>query len=381
MRAVLFGTFNAQHAANVLLVEELRAAGVEVRVCHAPLWEETRDKQASYFAPVRLVGLGLRWVWLMARLALRFRYAAAGAEVIVVGFNGQLDVLVARLLAGGRRVVFAPLVTVSETLVEDRAVYAAGSGMARILRGLDRLTLAAADIVVSDTAAHAEWMARELDVPRERITVHLLGAEEVFRPAAQADQAASLQPGPRLRVFGYASYLPLHGMDVIARAARALAPEEGIAFVLVGDGPERARVAPLLEGLPHVSAQHWLPQDEIVSGLHESDLVLGIFGHSAKAAMVIPNKVWQAAAAGCAIVTSDTPAIREVFEPGVSILTCEPEPDALAERLRAAAKDRGGLGPIGAAARDAAARKGALCVRAARWRNTLGMATAGQESA
>lgn len=381
MRAVLFGTFNARHAANILLAEELRAAGVEVRVCHEPLWEETRDKPDSYFAPLRLLGLGLRWLVLMWRLALRFRYAAAGAEVVVVGFNGQLDVLVARLLAGGRRVVFAPLVTVYETLVEDRQVYPPHAVAARLLRSLDRLSLAAADTVVIDTEAHARWLEEELSVPRERIAVHLLGAERAFRPAGAPGQPPSLQPGPRLRVFAYASYLPLHGMDVIAEAARLLGPEEGIAFVLVGDGPERARIAPLLAELPHVEEHGWLPQEELVTGLRSSDLVLGIFGRSAKAAMVIPNKVWQAAGAGCAILTADTPAIREVFVPDVSILACRPDAEALAAALRKAADERASLPAIGQAARVAADVHAALPVRAARWRVTLGMNAADRASA
>src|SRR5690606_4177527 len=50
--ALLFGTYNSRHAANSLLASDLRAAGFEVRECHEPLWEATRDKDAPYFAPL-----------------------------------------------------------------------------------------------------------------------------------------------------------------------------------------------------------------------------------------------------------------------------------------------------------------------------------------
>jgi len=357
---VLFGTFNSRHASNILLAEELRASGAELRICHEPLWEETRDKQNSYFAISGLLLLGLRWILAAFRLALRFRYAAAGAEVIVVGFNGQLDVLLARLLAGGRQIVFAPLVTVSETLVEDRGVYAPNSLPARMFQELDRWTLMAADIVVIDTQAHADYLVAELGVPADRIRVHYLGAESAFAPeATPTSRPLEWQPGPRLRVLAYASYLPLHGMDVVAAAAAALRPEEGIAFLIVGSGPERE-----------------LPQEELVGQLRVSDVALGIFGSSAKAHMVIPNKIYQAAQTGCPVVTLDTPAIREIFVPGESLMTITSSSEALVATLRDLAEDPA----VGRQmARSAAAQvlvSAGPQVRAQRWRQTLGFGSA-----
>ena len=45
----------------------------------------------------------------------------------------------------------------------------------------------------------------------------------------------------------------------------------------------------------------------------DHDVCLGIFGTGAKAPRVVPNKVFQGAAAGCAIVTSDTAPQRRVL--------------------------------------------------------------------
>jgi glycosyltransferase involved in cell wall biosynthesis len=373
VRAVLFGTFNSRHAANILLAEELRASGAEVRVCHEPLWEKTRDKQDSYFALSALLALGFHWVMAACRLALRFRYAAAGAEVIVVGFNGQLDVLLARLLAGGRRIVFVPLVTISETLVEDRKVYPPGSVLARLFQELDRWTLMAADLVVMDTRAHAEYLVAELGVPADKIRVHYLGAEVGFAPeATPTSRPLEWQPGPRLRVLAYSSYLPLHGMEVVAAAAAELRPEEGIAFLIVGAGPERGRLEAQFNSLPHVTLEDWMPQEELVRQLWVSDVSLGIFGTSAKAQMVIPNKVYQAAQAGCPVVSLDTPAIREIFVPGESLITVTASGIALAASLRSLAEDLTVGRRIADAAKAAVSRAAGPGVRAARWRETLG---------
>lgn len=372
MIAVLFGTFNAKHAANALLADDLRRAGLEVRSCHEPLWEETRDKHASYFSPGSLSRLAGRWLRAMARLVRRFGAAAAGADVVVTGFNGQLDVLLARRLAAGRTVLFAPLVTITETLVDDRAQYAEGSALARVFAAIDRMSLRAADVILADTRAHADYLSRRLGVPADRIVVQYLGAEQLFaRP--DASTSGPSVPSRGLRVLGYGSYLPLHGYDVVAEAARLLGAEGGIEFELIGSGPERARVDATVRDLPHVRCRDWIPYDELPASIARADVVLGIFGSSVKAQMVVPNKVYQAAQVGRAIVTADTPAIREVFEPGESIVTVVPTAAALAESLRELARDGARRAALGAAARAAVARAASPEVRASRLAAALGV--------
>src|SRR5262245_1075796 len=139
IRAVLFGTYTAAHPANRLLLAALEAAGVTVDVCHEPLWERTRDKTASFFGGRSLVRLGLAYLRTAARLRTRFR-ALPAPDLVCTGFNGQLDVPLVRLLVGrGTRLVFAPLVTLTETLVDDRRVYRRDGIAARAAQALDRL--------------------------------------------------------------------------------------------------------------------------------------------------------------------------------------------------------------------------------------------------
>jgi len=372
--ALLFGTYNSSHAANALLAADLRAAGVEVRACHEPLWEETRDKNAPYFAPRGLARLAARYVAIARRLARRFSAAARDADLVVVGFNGQLDVLLARMLDRRRRILFAPLVTVSETLVDDRETYSAGSPAGRLLRALDRLTLAAADLVVIDTAAHRDYLVERFGIARGRILVQYLGAEAPFAAAAahrDAGQGGDAAPG--LRVLCYSQYLPLHGSETIALAARLIPHDAGITFELVGTGPERARSDAFVARLPHVRTLDWVPYDELPARIARADVVLGIFGRTDKARMVIPNKVYQAAAVGSAIVTADTPAIREVFVPGESVYAIEPTPRALADALLALARDPQLRARLARGAREAVLRVAAADVRAARLRDALSM--------
>lgn len=377
MIALLFGTYNSRHAANALLAGDLRAAGVTVRECHEPLWEETRDKSAPYFAPAGLARLALRYVAAARRLVRRLPADTASAALLVVGFNGQLDVLLARFADRRRPILFAPLVTVTETLVDDRETYGEGSIAAHLLAALDRATLRAADLVLIDTAAHRDYLVERLGVARDKVVVQYLGAEDVFaeegarREANEVAADGAPAASGTLRVLGYSQYLPLHGNETIALAARLIPPDAGIALELVGTGPERARSDAFVRKLPHVRTVDWVPYEDLPTRIAAADVVLGVFGTSVKARMVIPNKIWQAAAVGSAIVTADTPAIREAFVPDESICVVEPTPRALADVLLALARDPERRARLARGARAAFLRMASAEVRAARLRDAL----------
>jgi glycosyltransferase involved in cell wall biosynthesis len=289
----------------------------------------------------------------------------------VTGFNGQLDVLVARLLAGRRRVLFAPLVTITETLIDDRQRYGEASLPGRFVRWLDRASFRAADVALVDTKAHQEYVVQRLGVAPERIAVQYLGAPSLFS-GPLAPETPRRRPGTRLKVINYSTFLPLHGMRVIAEAARLISPSEGIELELIGSGPEWASCESLVGRLPHVSLIEWVPYADLPERIAAADVALGIFGSTAKARFVIPNKVFQAAELGRAVITADTPAIREVFVSGDSILAIEPEPGALAGALRSLASDSELRRRLGEQGRRAVEQAAGAEVRARRLRELLG---------
>ena len=344
-RACLFGTYAREHSATRLLRGTLEAAGYEVVECHVPLWERTRDKLAGFFRPVSLATRGAEYLRALPRLMARWRVVGRDARIVVVGFNGQLDLLIARRLIDRRiPTVFAPLVTVSETVIEDRGVYRSGGVAARLAHWLDRATLAAADLVIADTDAHRRYMAETFGIASARIGTLYLGAEPAFYRSPPAAGGAARS------VLFYGQYMPLHGLDAVVEAARRLAGR--LAITLVGTGPERPAVEAAARGIPNLRFVDWVPYDELPSWIGAADLCLGIFGTSAKAARMIPNKVYQCAAGGRAIVTGDTPALREVFAHGEQVWLVPPgDGSALAEALAALAADGERRRALGAGAR------------------------------
>ncbi|HEV7732188.1 MAG TPA: glycosyltransferase [Candidatus Binatia bacterium] len=344
MTACLFGTYDRAHSANRLLRQALVQAGFTVEELHEPLWEETREKDARYFGPVSLARLGARHAAAARRLTRRWRQRSGPPPIVVTGFGGQLDVLLAARVCRPRAaLVFAPLVSLSETLVEDRRVFPAGGMRARALARLDRATFTAADLVLADTAAHADYFV-ELGAAPDRVAPWHFGVEPEFAAVPPARVV------PR-RVLFYGRCLPLHGLDTIVAAAARLG--ERAEFVLIGGGPERARMQALATRLAApITWRDDIPLAALPGELAAAAVVLGVFGAGRKAAMVVPNKVYQAGAAGRPLVTRDGPGLREVLVPGEHCVACPPgDPAALAEAVRGLLDEPARAARIGAAAR------------------------------
>jgi len=331
MRACFFGTYNSRHPSNRLLIRDLEAAGVKVHECHRPLWERTRDKTARFFGAPSLARHLPRYLRLAASLISEVKRAGP-FDLFLAGFNGQLDVLVLRALARGRTpIVFAPLMSITETLVEDRGLFAARSVRGRLARLLDRLTLEAADVVVADTMAHKEYFAQVLGFDRRKIAVHYLGADEIFfSPAGSACGGGQVKV-----VLFYGQYVPLHGAHVIVEAAARMARRSDVCFHFIGTGPKRPEVEDRARALgARIAFEDWVEFCELPARIARASLCLGAFGEGRKADMVIPTKVYQAAAAGKAVVTGNAAAVREVFTGGKEIVLCRPgDPVDLARAL------------------------------------------------
>ncbi|MPV39052.1 glycosyltransferase, partial [Georgenia subflava] len=170
-------------------------------------------------------------------------------------------------------------------------------------------------------------------------------ADAAARPADAArrtDATARTADAP-LSVIFFGLFTPLQGTPVIGEAIRILhrrgAP---VRFTLVGSGQDAETVHELVDGLDTVSWTDWVRGAELPALVAEHDVSLGIFATTPKALRVIPNKVYQGAAAGTAVVTSDTAPQRRVLHEA-AILVPPGDPVALADALERLADDGGRL--------------------------------------
>jgi glycosyltransferase involved in cell wall biosynthesis len=329
----------------------LRRAGVEVVERHEPVWDRQEHKfQAGPASAMRLVA---------AEVRLRRRIESdsdSHVHAVLVGYPGHLDLGAARRAAGDRPVVFNPLVSLADTLVSDRGRFRPGSVAARALAAIDRRAFRAADLVVADTAAQAEFF---LALGARKVETCFVGAEErVFRPG--------WSPPATFTALFVGKLIPLHGLETVLAAAR-LAPE--LRVRIVGSG----QLDRLLDDRPpNVEHVPWVAYEQLPRELHGASCALGIFGTSPKAARVIPNKAYQAVACGTPLVTADTPAAHELLRDGESAFLVPPgDPEALTAALRRLATDPDlavALSEGGLAAYRAKASEDVL---GARWRDLI----------
>jgi glycosyltransferase involved in cell wall biosynthesis len=323
----------------------LRRAGVDVVEEHVSVWEGNRHAWRA--GPLRALRLAAAELQLLARRPPAF-------DALIVGYPGHFDLPAARRAAGTRPVVFNPLVSLADTFVSDRKRFRAGSPIARALEEVDRRAFRTADAVVADTAAQARFFSELAGL--DDVPVCYVGAEErLFRPGWQrSDRFVALFVG---------KLIPLHGIETILGAARE-APE--LEFRVVGSG----QLEQLLDSRPsNVEHVPWVEYEELPGEIQRAGCVLGIFGTSAKAARVIPNKAFQALACAAPLITADTPAARELLTNGESaLLVPAGDSQALAEAIRKLAADAGLAERLARNGRAAYERAASEQVLGLRWR-------------
>ncbi len=348
MKALYFGTYDRASPRNTQVVSCLRGAGVEVAELHREVWERHNWS----------LGLGQLARVLRAERDLA-REAENEADVVLVGYPGHFDMPAAKRVARGRPIVFNPLVSLHDTLVGDRARFRRCSPAAAVLRTVDTAAFRAADLVVADTEAHAAFFREAFRLAPGRVEVVLVGADEpLFRPGWHP-------PEPFRAVF-VGKLLPLHGLETILAAAR-LVPE--VPFTVVGEG----QLGKLLAGRPtNVEHLGWLPYEELPETYRTAGCALGIFGTGSKAARVIPNKVFQALACACPVVTADTPGAQELLTHEADALLVPPgDPEALAGAVHRLATDEPLRQRLGEAGRWTYETRASEEILGQRWRSLL----------
>jgi glycosyltransferase involved in cell wall biosynthesis len=333
MRVLLFGTYDtATHPRVATIAEGLQANGIEVAECNAPLGLDTAARvdmlARPWRAPALAARLARRWLTL-ARAARRM----PAPDAVLVGYLGHFDVHLARLLFRRIPVVLDHLVGASAT-GRDRRL---DGGPRQVLLGLiDAAALRAADIIVVDTDEH---LAALPERARGRAVVIPVGAPSGWYEAARPGEREDAT-GP-LRVVFYGLYTPLQGTPVIGAALGRIAGA-AIEVTMIGSGQDAAEAQAAAAANHAVRWLDWVPAGDLPALVARHHVCLGIFGNGDKARRVVPNKVFQGAAAGCAIVTSDTAPQRRALG-AAAVLVPPADPEALAAALLRLAGDRAEL--------------------------------------
>jgi glycosyltransferase involved in cell wall biosynthesis len=350
MRILFFGTYDVTaHPRVGVLAEGLRAHGHEVIECNAPLGLDTADRVAILAQPWRLPVLVGRLASCWLRLARGSR--GPRPDAVVVGYMGHFDVRLARLLFRRTPIVLDHLIGASDT-AKDRNL--SGGGLKpKLLGAIDAGALKSADIIVVDTDEH---LAALPDGHRGRGVVVPVGAPDDWFAAApdetvEHENAAAAASAEPLRVAFFGLYTPLQGAPVIGAALAKLGGAP-VRATMIGRGQEFEATRAAAEGGCPTEWIEWVDSTELPALIAGHDVCLGIFGTGPKALRVVPNKVFQGAAAGCAVVTSDTAPQRRALGDG-AIYVPPGDAAALADAITRLAGDRTELAAARRRAREA----------------------------
>jgi glycosyltransferase involved in cell wall biosynthesis len=359
MRTIIFGTYDtAMHPRIATIAEGLAASGFDVTECNIPLGLSTADRVDMLAKPWKAGGL-------VARLASRWFGLATKArrlgrpDAVVVGYLGHFDVHLARLLyrRGQVPLVLDHLISAANT-AKDRRLD--GGMKTNVLRLIDAAALRAADIVVVDTEEHLEivpekYRSKAVVVPVGAPTPWHAAARELPAGTAPSVTASSTTGSEPLKVIFYGLYTPLQGTPVIGEALGRIAGAP-VEVTMIGRGQDEAETKRAAAANQSVRWLDWVPAAELPALVASHDVCLGIFGTGDKALRVVPNKVFQGAAAGCAVITSDTAPQRRVLD-DAAVLVPPGDPAALADALLRLASDREALLKLRHAARQLAAER------------------------
>jgi glycosyltransferase involved in cell wall biosynthesis len=321
MRVCYFGTYRSHYSRNQIMIAGLRRNNVEVIECHVLLWRGIEDRVEA------ASGRWLRPSFLLRVIRTYYKLLKAymkigDYDVMVLGYPGQLDVYLARLLTWIRRKPLVLDVFMSIYLIAaERGLTNKHPLTGRLIYGAEKLACLLPDLLILDTMEYVCWFQETYGLNPDRFRLVPTGADDrVFRPVdveEQEDEAFT--------VIYYGTFIPNHGVDYIMEAARMLKDEPDVHFELVGEGPAKAPAMALAQeyGLDNVTFVGWVDKEELPYRVARADVCLGAFGQTPQSLMTIQNKIYEGMAVGKPVVTGDSPAVRDALTDGEHLLVSQ----------------------------------------------------------
>jgi glycosyltransferase involved in cell wall biosynthesis len=257
-------------------------------------------------------------------------------DLIVVGFLGQPLVPFIRFFTR-KPILLDAFISLYDTLCFDRKVCSPESVMGRFVFWLDKISCQLANHIIVDTHAQKLYFRDKFGIPEDKISVLWVGCDdEVFAPDITKTRTG--EASSNSLVLFYGSYLPLHGVDVIVRAAKILEPLSNIHFRIIGEGMQKKQISNLARdlGVRNIEFISSVKYETLPDEIGRAKICLGgHFGGNEKAARVIPAKVFQCIAMGKATIVGDNLANAEFLTHGKDAYYCKMnDPEALANAIQ-----------------------------------------------
>jgi glycosyltransferase involved in cell wall biosynthesis len=257
-------------------------------------------------------------------------------DVYIIGFRGHEIYWLLRIFALKKKFIFDEMMSPYHALVNERKNIKKFQIIWEIVRVIERSILLNAEYILTDTHLHKKFLTKTFDVNKDKIVVLPVGTNEVlFNP----DNTEAKDFGTDFTVFFYGTFIPLHGVDVILKAAKLL-EDYRIKFVIVGGKGKKKTLKNFyqlkntlqLENLTHYK---WVDYKELPKFIKGVDLCLGgPFGGTAQARRVISGKTYQFLCMGKPTVIGEIDEDVGFKHRENCILVKQDSPSALSEEIK-----------------------------------------------
>lgn len=272
------------------MIQCLRENGVEVIECNTP---QNKSKLKKYW-----------------KLIKRHREIKKDYDIMVVGFAGHAIMPLAWVLAklNRKKIVLDLFVSEYDSLILDREQHSKFSLQALKFWILDWLSCRLADLCLLDADEHIKFFSKHFKVNLKKFkTIFVSTDPKIFYPRNK-------DKNEKFTIHYHGSKSPIQGLKYIVKAAEILQSDPSIQINIIGklnNHEEEIKLAQKLN-LKNVNFVNFLPYEELAKQLGKADICLGMFGDTDKAMHCSAFKIVEAMASRLAVVTGDTPALREL---------------------------------------------------------------------
>lgn len=315
------------------MIEGLREAGVEVIECHSSLWKGIEDRvrlaSGAWLSPLFWFRAARSYI----RLVIRF-FRIKKYDVMVVGYPGQFDVYLARLLNLFHNKKICWDILMSIYLVScERDLDKKNRFTVNMLKRIEKGACLISDLLILESPEYVNWFVNNHHINSDKFRLVPLGAYTPRRKPQTMSQPRTSDPG--MTVLYWGGFIKNHGVDVMIRAANILRDIPDINFRFVGSGSEKDKMIQLSHdlGLKNVHFLGFLPDDELDQEIYNADICLGIFGDTPQSFMTIQNKIYECLSMGKPLITGHSPLVSRTFTHEKEIFLCQRNPESLAKAI------------------------------------------------
>lgn len=244
-------------------------------------------------------------------------------HMVVWGYNESIFPAYLLSKIFGKKLIFDPITSIYSTTVEERKLISPFSLKAKLFFAYEKLVYKLPDHLLATTEDFKKHFCELYSLKPEKISVLPVGGI-----VKTLTRDSNRKKDNVFKVIYWGGFHPQHGVERIIRAAKLVEEyDRKISFKLIGKGHcwnESINLSKKLN-VSNINFTGYLPRQNLTEEIVTSDIVLGFFGSSQRAARSIGNKVFEALSYGKPVITEKSKAVRRFFAHKKELYLVEPD--------------------------------------------------------